>query len=238
MIKGTRHLVEYDIQKWRLNVVSSGNISQAIVKIVFRRRMEYHVLSTFIQTGILVLTGYISFHFDLDDFTNRIMVCLTSMLVVATIVSSVQEVRFENGSDVNNGKLVIFFKTLPRTAYYKMVDWWMMFCMMMLVLTMLFHTYLNKLVRDSKKKQGFALRLENAMRNKIDNLAFLPGRSQLATSDGKSQEDSLKIPRYFNYLAQVLYIVALAVFCSIFWVVALGAYFAGADVYIDDPALF
>ncbi len=54
--------------------------------------MEYHVFSTFLQTGILVLTGYITFHFAIDDFSNRIMVCLTATLVVATIVSSVQEV--------------------------------------------------------------------------------------------------------------------------------------------------
>ena len=30
----------------------------AEIRFVFRRRMEYHVFSTFLQTGILVLTGY------------------------------------------------------------------------------------------------------------------------------------------------------------------------------------
>jgi hypothetical protein len=54
--------------------------------------MEYHVSSTFVQTWILVFTGYISFFFDIHDFSNRIMVVLTAMLVVATIVSSVQAV--------------------------------------------------------------------------------------------------------------------------------------------------
>ncbi len=55
--------------------------------------MEYHVFSTILQTGILVLTGYITFYFSIDDFTNRIMVTLTSTLVLATVVSSVRDVR-------------------------------------------------------------------------------------------------------------------------------------------------
>ena len=47
---GTRNLVEYDIQLERLFVRSVAfNISQAVVQIVFRRRMEYHVQSTFFQ---------------------------------------------------------------------------------------------------------------------------------------------------------------------------------------------
>ncbi len=86
--------MEYDIQATDfVTSATKGNVSQAIVKIVFRRRMEYHVLSTFIQTAILVITGYITFFFDIDDFTNRVMVVLTALLVVATIISSVQAVR-------------------------------------------------------------------------------------------------------------------------------------------------
>ena len=38
------------------------------------------------------MCGWISFYFDIDDFTNRVMVVLTAMLVVATIVSTVQAV--------------------------------------------------------------------------------------------------------------------------------------------------
>ncbi len=93
-VSGDTTLVEYDIQlqDFTTGIDVRDNVSQAIVKIVFRRRFEYHVFGTFIQTGILILTGYITFYFDIDDFTNRIMVNLTATLVVATIVSSVQAV--------------------------------------------------------------------------------------------------------------------------------------------------
>ena len=44
-------------------------------------------------------------------------------------------------------------QNLPMTPYYKLIDYWMMFSMVMLMVTMLFHTYLNKLVRDAKRKK-------------------------------------------------------------------------------------
>ena len=52
---GTRNLVEYDIQLERLFVRSVANISQAVVQIVFRRRMEYHVQSTFFQVHLTTM---------------------------------------------------------------------------------------------------------------------------------------------------------------------------------------
>ncbi len=73
-------------------MMSVKNISRAEVKIVFRRRMEYHVTNTFLQTGILMMVGYMSYYFRVDNFTDRIMVTLTTMLVIATITSSIQTV--------------------------------------------------------------------------------------------------------------------------------------------------
>ena len=71
---------------------SVNNISQGIVKFVFRRRMEFHVTNTFLQTLILTFVGYFSYYFEVDNFTDRIMVVLTTMLVVATITTSIQTV--------------------------------------------------------------------------------------------------------------------------------------------------
>ena len=45
-------LEEYKIQMEDLQIKSVNNISQAIVKFVFRRRIEYHVTKTFLQVGI------------------------------------------------------------------------------------------------------------------------------------------------------------------------------------------
>ena len=93
---GGKVLVEYEIQMQSLEVVSVNNISQAIVKIVFRRRFEFHVTNTFLQTLVLMGVGYLSLYFDVDNFTDRIMVTLTTMLVVATITSAIQFVSYNH----------------------------------------------------------------------------------------------------------------------------------------------
>ena len=97
---GGRDLVEYEIQLEKFETRSENNISMAIVKIVFRRRMEYHVTNTFLQTLILVFIGYMSYYFEEDNFSDRIMVVLTTMLVIATIMSSTQQVCYFGIDDV------------------------------------------------------------------------------------------------------------------------------------------
>ena len=107
-------LVEYEIQMETLEITSKNNISQAIVKIVFRRKMEFHVTNTFLQTFILICIGYMSFYFDVDNFTDRIMVTLTTMLVIATITASIQEVNEQAFDNVMKSDLHFFFRVYPK----------------------------------------------------------------------------------------------------------------------------
>jgi hypothetical protein len=90
-----RTLVEYEIQRETLEIKTIDKVSVAEVKIVIRRRMEYHLYNTVAQTLILVLVGYMSYYFNLDDFNARIMVTLTTMLVIATTTAAIQLVRQE-----------------------------------------------------------------------------------------------------------------------------------------------
>ena len=48
-ISASRLLLEYEIQKEVLQTTSVNNVSRAYLKFVFRRRIEYHVTSTFLQ---------------------------------------------------------------------------------------------------------------------------------------------------------------------------------------------
>ena len=86
-------MVEYEIQLEHLEMKAVNNISRAYIKIVFARKIEFHIANTFLQTFLLILVGYMSLYFDIEDFTDRIMVTLTSMLVVATLLSAIQSVR-------------------------------------------------------------------------------------------------------------------------------------------------
>ena len=86
-------MVEYTIEKVALQINSVNNVSRANVKFVFQRKIEYHITNTISQTFILVIVGYLSLFFDIKNFTDRTMVVLTTMLVIATILSSIQQVK-------------------------------------------------------------------------------------------------------------------------------------------------
>ena len=110
----TRKLVEYEIQMEALEFRSVNNVSQGIVKFVFRRNMEFHVTNTFLQTFLLTCVGYFSYYFDVDNFSDRIMVVLTTMLVVATITTSIQDVRYNSFFYLESLFSNVFFRVYPK----------------------------------------------------------------------------------------------------------------------------
>ena len=43
---------------------------------------------------------------------------------------------------------------MPKTSYYKLVDYFLLFCMLMLVMTMMIHTYVAHLCYRAKNKNN------------------------------------------------------------------------------------
>ena len=88
-----RTLVEYEFQQEDVNIGTSvEGMSEAVVKIVFRRRVFYHVTNTCLQTFILAMVAFMTMFFAIDNTTDRVMVTLTTMLVVATVITTIQAV--------------------------------------------------------------------------------------------------------------------------------------------------
>ena len=68
----------------------------------------------------------------LDKFSfvscqDRIMITITTMMVVATIQSSIN-------------------KMVPNTAYYKMIDYWLLYSFNILIIIMVIHTIMDSSV--------------------------------------------------------------------------------------------
>jgi hypothetical protein len=54
--------------------------------------MGFHIVSTFIETLVIVVVAFVTFFFHLRSFTDRIMVNLVLLLILATINASAQSV--------------------------------------------------------------------------------------------------------------------------------------------------
>ena len=55
-------------------------------------QVVYHIVNTLLQTKLLLIVGYFTLFFEEENFTDRIMVTLTVLLVMATLMGIIQSV--------------------------------------------------------------------------------------------------------------------------------------------------
>ncbi|KAK7084904.1 hypothetical protein SK128_006794 [Halocaridina rubra] len=126
---GERYLLQYYLREESIYEDSANGYSCVIVQLVFANLTMYYLTSTYVPTFIVLIIGYLSFFFTLDDFSNRIMVALTALLVEAAFFTQVTE-------GTTYGVILHTSESVPQTAYLKMVDIWFVFCIVSLFLIM------------------------------------------------------------------------------------------------------
>merc|ERR1719468_1266754 len=98
------------------------------VMTVFKRKWTYHFWTIFLQSVLLISVAYMTFYFKISNFQDRIMIAITTMMVVATIQSSIN-------------------KMVPKTSYIKMIDVWLLYSFNIIIVMMVVHTYMDSYVK-------------------------------------------------------------------------------------------
>lgn len=65
---------------WDFYLINVTDASEAEIRIVFRRNIEYHIFGTFLQQTALLAVGYLTFYFELTDFTVSPAIFIESTL--------------------------------------------------------------------------------------------------------------------------------------------------------------
>lgn len=93
---GDRNLADYQIVMEKLELTKSdSNHSMAIVTVVFKRQTGFHGITTFAQSMVLILVAFVTFFFNIRNFSDRIMVNLILLLILSTLSSSSQSVSIK-----------------------------------------------------------------------------------------------------------------------------------------------
>ena len=92
-----------------------------IMSIVLKRKVATELLTTYLPTILLLLITFVTIFFDKDLFGDAIAVNLTIMLVMTTIFTSKIE-------------------ELPPTSDMKMIDIWLIFCLVVPFLEVILRT--------------------------------------------------------------------------------------------------
>ena len=102
-----------------LNLVKKKQL--VIMTIVLKRKVAMELLTTYLPTILLLLITFTTIFFDKDLFGDAIAVNLTIMLVMTTIFTSKIE-------------------ELPPTSDMKMIDIWLIFCLVVPFLEVILRT--------------------------------------------------------------------------------------------------
>ena len=102
-----------------LTLVKSEQL--VIMSIVLKRKVATELLTTYLPTILLLLITFVTIFFDKDLFGDAIAVNLTIMLVMTTIFTSKIE-------------------ELPPTSDMKMIDIWLIFCLVVPFLEVILRT--------------------------------------------------------------------------------------------------
>ena len=118
--------------------ISSTNImgKQGVkVSIQFGRRLLGTILTVYVPTILLNIIGYSTNYFKDFFFEAVVTINLTCMLVLVTLFISVSD-------------------SLPKTSYIKMIDFWLIFNLILPFIEVLLHTYIEYLNQDDITKMG------------------------------------------------------------------------------------
>ena len=96
----------------------------AMIAIHLKGLYGYHLLNSFTPSTLMVLISFASLFFPIDNFNERVMVSLTSLLVLAALFSQASE-------------------SSVKTSYFKLLDVWyvsmIFFCFVVVVFNICLH---------------------------------------------------------------------------------------------------
>jgi hypothetical protein len=113
-------LTQFYVVSCQTTTLTNG--SGIIVGIKLKRIFSYHLTNTYMPTITLLIIAHITLHFDETKTELAIGLSLTIMLVMYTMYQSI------------SGSLV-------KTAYLKMIDYWLLFCLLMPLVIFLIEIY-------------------------------------------------------------------------------------------------
>ena len=112
---------------------------------------------------------------------------------------------------------------MPITAYYKLIDWWLLIIFNALLLTLGFHTYLAYVISKSKK---------DALNGGITNVH--PIINNESEDEEVDKSILMKHVNLMNTVAKVVFLIFLIVFNIIFWSIAIIEHLRPAEYYITE----
>ena len=124
--EGPKSMIQYKVQSTEMILKDPKFL---VVDITLKRMFKYHLAATFVPTALLMIVTEITLFVDEKHFDATIMVHLTTMLVMYTLYQGVSA-------------------SMPKTAYLKFIDIWLLYGLIVPFVTFVVETLLRLLSVD------------------------------------------------------------------------------------------
>ncbi|XP_042204507.1 uncharacterized protein LOC121854147 [Homarus americanus] len=119
---GNHDLLDYHLQE----VTVESLTDHVTITLHLKGQAHYHLLNSFAPSALMFIISYATLYFPVTDFNERIMVSLTSLLVLASL--------FAQATD-----------SYVRTPYYKLIDIWFAFLIILSFAVVIVNAVVNSL---------------------------------------------------------------------------------------------
>ena len=97
-----------------------GIFSGKRIELVFENLITYYITNVYIPTSVMLVIGYSTFFFPLNDYNDRIMVAITSLLVESSLFSQVGLIQWliiRNIFTFLNFRSALLYRKLPTSKW-------------------------------------------------------------------------------------------------------------------------
>ena len=126
--------------------------------LIMSRQYVYQLLTTFFPSWLIWLVSYLTFFISPNNFNNRFMGSVTSLLVLTSLLNSVQS-------------------TLPETAYFKNIDCWFLWFISNSIVMIAAHVIIDNLSDSGQNRihvmnpdESESLKITNINKTKLNRL--------------------------------------------------------------------
>ncbi|KAK8375461.1 hypothetical protein O3P69_008356 [Scylla paramamosain] len=193
-ISANRFLVEYEVGDLSLEYGDESQFSEVKVIVPLTRRSGYAILNIYLPTLVLLIVSYVTLFIRPAIIDVRMTSALTVQLVIATLFSQVSA-------------------SLPKTSYFKMVDLWLIFCISITFITIIFHVVVDNVMHGEPATSGSTVWVNSLAKSKLGPV--VPGHT--ATAASPSVPGREVVGKRVVTATKVMVPVVFIIFNSCYW---------------------
>ena len=170
-----------------------------LIHIDFHRNYMNQLLNTFFPSFLLWVLAYSTLLIKTDDFTDRIMVTVTSLLVLVSLLGSVSN-------------------DLPVTSYFKYIDLWFIYYVSGIFMLTVYHILLDMVDENPQGTEG------NLKKEKLFRVSPLNPKKQFSKDDAniKTLDGARRKKDRINLIGLIIFPVLTTIFNLLYFLSTTG----------------